>query len=50
MASGEFADLSDYLRELIRRDQAQREWLVGELIKGEESGMTDFTVADVIDS
>ncbi|MCC6918353.1 MAG: type II toxin-antitoxin system ParD family antitoxin [Alphaproteobacteria bacterium] len=45
--SGEFADTSDYMRELIRRDQEQREWLVSELIKGEESGTNSLTVDDI---
>jgi antitoxin ParD1/3/4 len=35
---GSYASVSDYMRELIRRDQAQRDALVQALIEGEQSG------------
>jgi antitoxin ParD1/3/4 len=41
IAAGEFTNDSEYIRDLIRRDQARQaeiEAVRGELIKGEESG------------
>lgn len=38
VASGRYANASDYIRDLIRRDNAKREALVQALIEGEESG------------
>lgn len=42
--SGRYANISDYVRDLIRRDQEQREALVRALIEGEQSGTSERTV------
>jgi antitoxin ParD1/3/4 len=44
---GGYATVSDYLRELIRRDQEQRDALVRALIEGEESGTSGRTVREI---
>jgi antitoxin ParD1/3/4 len=46
--SGEYANASDYLRDLIRHDQRQREALRLALIEGERSGISDRKVEDII--
>ncbi len=49
--SGAYASASDYVRDLVRDHQKQRdkiEWLRQELIKGEESGISNRTVEDII--
>ncbi len=38
IAGGDFTNDSEYIRDLIRRDQARVEAIRSELIKGEESG------------
>lgn len=41
VVSGHFTNDSDYIRDLIRRDQERCggiEWIRGELLKGEQSG------------
>ncbi len=48
VASGQYANASDYVRDLIRHDQRQREALVLALIEGEKSGITTATVGDII--
>ncbi len=45
--SGRYANASDYVRDLIRRDQEKRDALVGALIEGEESGISRRTVRDI---
>jgi antitoxin ParD1/3/4 len=50
VASGEYANASDYLRDLIRHDQRQREALRLALIEGERSGTSDRTVSDITDA
>jgi antitoxin ParD1/3/4 len=45
--SGRYANASDYVRDLIRRDQERREALVGALIEGEESGTSRRTVREI---
>jgi len=50
--SGQYASASDYMRDLIRRDQAQadeREALVRALIEGEESGASERRVPEILD-
>jgi antitoxin ParD1/3/4 len=47
LKDGCYATASDYVRELIRRDQEQRHALVGALIEGEESGTSTRTVRDI---
>jgi antitoxin ParD1/3/4 len=48
VASGEYANASDYVRDLIRHDQRQREALRLALIEGEQSGTSARKVADII--
>ena len=45
--SGRYANASDYVRDLIRRDQEKREALVHALIEGEESGTSPRKVRDI---
>jgi antitoxin ParD1/3/4 len=42
--SGRYANASDYVRDLIRRDQERREALVKALIEGEKSGTSKRSV------
>ncbi len=44
---GCYASVSDYVRELIRRDQQQREALVQALIEGERSGTSKRTMREI---
>jgi antitoxin ParD1/3/4 len=46
--SGQYADASDYIGDLIRDDRERRERLVRALIEGEESGLSGRTVRDII--
>jgi antitoxin ParD1/3/4 len=46
ISSGYYADCSDYIRDLIRRDQ-QQNLLVQSLIEGENSGESDKTIDDI---
>lgn len=46
ISSGYYTDYSDYIRDLIRRDQ-QQNLLVQSLIEGENSGESDKTVDDI---
>lgn len=46
--NGPYANVSDYVRDLIRHDQARREALVSALIEGEQSGTSKRTVRDII--
>jgi antitoxin ParD1/3/4 len=51
--SGRFGTASDYVRELVRRDQEdsdEREALVAELQKGEASGTSGRAVPDILRS
>ena len=45
--SGCYSNASDYVRDLIRRDQEQRNQLVEALIAGEESGDSTLSVSDI---
>ena len=45
--SGRYANASDYVRDLIRRDQEKREALVQALIEGEDSGISLRKVRDI---
>ena len=48
--SGQYASVSDYVRDLIRRDQAQsneREAVIAALVKGEESGVSLRSVPEI---
>lgn len=46
--NGPYANVSDYVRDLIRHDQERREALVAALIEGEQSGTSTRTVRDII--
>ena len=46
--NGQYANASDYIRDLIRDDHERRESLVLALIEGEESGLSGRTVHDII--
>ncbi len=51
--TGKYASVSDYVRDLIRRDQDatdKREVLVAALIEGEESGVSRRQVTDILDA
>ena len=45
--AGEYANASDYVRDLIRHDQRARDSLRLALIEGEKSGLSDRTVIDI---
>jgi antitoxin ParD1/3/4 len=50
IATGKYGNDSEYIRDLIRRDQScedSREALRALLIEGEESGISDRSVADI---
>lgn len=49
LAEGEFADAADYLRSLVRRDRADREWLKVEIAKGLASGVCEDDAFAVLD-
>ena len=49
--SGRYASVSDYVRDLIRRDQEtadERQALVNALIEGEQSGVSGRNVIDIV--
>ncbi|TNF91293.1 MAG: type II toxin-antitoxin system ParD family antitoxin [Gammaproteobacteria bacterium] len=46
--SGEYSNASDYLRDLIRHDQRNREQLRLALIEGEQSGKSQRNVEDIL--
>ncbi len=46
--SGHFANASDYIRDLIRHNQSEKEAIRMALIEGEMSGESSLTVADII--
>lgn len=45
--AGEYANASDYIRDLIRHDQRQRDALRLALIEGEKSGVSKRSVPDI---
>lgn len=45
---GEYANASDYIRDLIRHDQRQREALKLALIEAEQSGVSARQVGDIV--
>jgi len=49
VTGGEYANASDYIRDLIRHDQRQREALKLALIEGEQSGTSSRKVRDIIE-
>ena len=44
---GEYANASDYIRDLIRHDQRERDALRLALVAGEKSGRSGRTVTDI---
>ena len=44
---GEYANASDYIRDLIRHDQRHRDALRLALIEGEKSGVSSRSVKDI---
>jgi antitoxin ParD1/3/4 len=51
IGSGQYASVSDYVRDLIRRDQAQAEAhqaLVAALIEGEGSGVSKRRIPEIL--
>ena len=49
---GRYANVSDYVRDLIRRDksaQDRKNALISALIEGEESGVSERTFEDIIE-
>jgi antitoxin ParD1/3/4 len=51
VAEGRYASISDYVRDLIRKDQddaAQLAWLQAEIEKGRASGVSDRNISDVL--
>lgn len=49
--TGKYANASDYVRDLIRRDQLyqqRREELIQALIEGEESGISDRSFDEIL--
>jgi len=46
--SGLYANASDYMRDLVRHDQRQRESLTLALIEGERSGISKRKVSGII--
>ena len=45
--SGRYGNVSDYMRDLIRRDQDHRYAIVEALIGGENSGESSLSVSDI---
>lgn len=45
--AGEYANASDYIRDLIRHDQRDRETVRLALIEGEKSGLSTRSVSDI---
>ncbi len=45
--SGEYANASDYIRDLIRHDQRERDAVRLALIEGEKSGRSARSVTDI---
>ena len=45
--AGEYANASDYIRDLIRHDQRQRDAVRLALIEGEKSGISDRSVRGI---
>jgi len=48
ITSGHFANASDYIRDLIRHNQSEKEAIRMALIEGEMSGESSLTVTDII--
>lgn len=48
VCSGEYANASDYIRDLIRHDRERQAALVEALIEGEQSGASSRTIGDIV--
>lgn len=48
VSSGHFANASDYIRDLIRHNQSEKEVIRMALLAGEASGESNLSVADII--
>ena len=48
VASGRFANASDYIRDLIRHNQGELEAIRLALIEGEVSGKSTLSISDII--
>ena len=51
VADGSYASSSDYLRDLVRQDQRERErvdWLRAEIQSGRDSGISDRSLKDIV--
>ncbi len=48
ITSGHFANASDYIRDLIRHNQSEKEAIRMALVEGEISGESSLTIADII--
>ncbi len=48
--SGKFANASDYIRDLVRRNQSEREAINLVLIEGELSGKSSKSVLDILET
>lgn len=48
VSSGHFANASDYIRDLIRHNQSEKEAIRMALIEGEMSGESSLLVTDII--
>jgi antitoxin ParD1/3/4 len=47
--NGQYANVSDYVRDLIRHDHERQQLLERALIEGEESGVSRRSVQDIIE-
>ncbi len=45
---GQFANASDYIRDLVRHDQRQQDEIRIALIEGENSGISDRSIIDIM--
>lgn len=50
VASGRYANASDYIRDLIRRNQSEKEAIQLALLQGEQSGTSDITIQDILNT
>ena len=51
VADGSYASSSDYLRDLVRQDQRERnrlDWLRAEIQAGRDSGISDRSLKDIV--
>ena len=46
--SGDYANVSDYVRDLIRHDRERQDALVKALIEGEKSGISSRSVKEIL--